>query len=225
MLVWREHGGAAVGGEIRALGIGDQQAASGPGAGEDREIEDAVAQDALRVVGQHDDLGGVDVTLDRVPDGGGGGAVERIGDFLVEAEELMRSGHEAGLRGGRASGEAHHGMGDSGCRLDEPADLLPGLVVADDADEDGLAAEGGDVQRDVRGAPEGAAIAGGPQDRDRRFRREPLDGPGNVAVEDDVADDQDSRGAEVPDDRGEFDVGRRLGMHDISQGFGHVAIC
>ena len=79
----------------------------------------------------------------------------------------------------------------SAARSQTPAQLRGGLVLTDDPDDRGLAAQGDDVLRDVPGPAEPVVVTGEPNDRHGRLRRDPIDVPDEEMVEHEVAQNRD----------------------------------
>ncbi len=124
-------------------------------------------------------------------DGGRG-----IAALDVEAEELLGAADDAGLGdGGERAGDDAGGV-DAGAVEDGGQLGLLG-VVAPEAAEEGLAAEAGEVHGDVGCAACALVAAGVAEDGNRGFGRDALDVAVDVAVEHDVADDEDFELAEA----------------------------
>ena len=155
MLVRRQDGGAAIGREIGPFRIGDHQAVARRGARQ-HGGQHRVAQHALGIVGQHDDIGPVERRCEPLQHRRGGRSGQRFGGFFVEPQKLMRSGHEPGLGGGRPPGGDDKLAGDAVGRLHQAGHLGAGRIVADHADQHRLAAERRDIQCHVRRAAQRA---------------------------------------------------------------------
>ncbi len=100
----------------------------------------------------------------------------------------MGRGDDTRLDRGRAARQAVEAILDAGLG-DEGAQLRAAVILAGQADEPGPATPGGEVQRDIRRA---AGLRLGVQvvdDRDGRFRGNPVDGAVDIPVEHGVADD------------------------------------
>ena len=96
-------------------------------------------------------------------------------------------------------------------------------VAADAADQPDLGPEGAQHRGDARRAAEPVLAVVGPQERDRRFLADPLGVAPDVAVEDQVADDQDAGVAERLDASDQVvrharvlpDLGKRAILHGM----------
>ena len=124
--------------------------------------------------------------------------------FLVDADDLLLMGDDPHLDGRRPPG-----LDDDAARLPKVA-LDPGalLVVADDADEKRDEAQALEVPGDVaRPAQAGRALPD-LDDRDRRLGRDARDVAPDVAVEHDVAEDDDALARELADDPAGFSRSR-----------------
>src|SRR5690606_14536061 len=82
-------------------------------------------------------------------------------------------------------------------RSELAAEQPPGLVVADQADGEGLASERPDVGYRIGAASGHAGLAGVAQDEDRRLAADPLRGAGEKAVEDEIGEDEDPLAGEA----------------------------
>src|SRR2546426_7261305 len=98
---------------------------------------------------------------------------------------------------------------------EQPLESSPGLVVAHDADERDLRTERRRVTRDVPGAARALFVARNLYDRHRRLRRNALDLSKPVAVEHDVAHDEQARTR-----HGVAIIGKPLATHVLNAPFG-----
>ena len=194
--VGRDAGRSEVAGEVAALGVDEDGDGAGAGQG-DQVGGDGRAHDALAVVGEQDGAGALD--------GGGGGlhqvllflGLEGEGAFLVGADDLLRGCHVAAFADGGAGGGGDEGGDDAGYGGGEAADGAAGVVVGEQSDQDGAAAEGGDVVGDVAAAAQHLAGFAQADHGDRRLGRDAVDIAAQEAVEHDVADAQDGDTGEI----------------------------
>mmetsp|Transcript_10440 Transcript_10440/g.42574 ORF Transcript_10440/g.42574 Transcript_10440/m.42574 type:complete len:200 (+) Transcript_10440:956-1555(+) len=77
------------------------------------------------------------------------------------------------------------------------AQLLGGLVLADHGQQRGLCAEGAHIQRDIGGTAQPQLLTLNPHDRHRGFRRDAIHGTVPVAVQHHIADDENASCGEL----------------------------
>ena len=107
-----QHGRAVIGREVGPLRIRDHPSSRRLRPRQDR-IQNAVAQHTLGIIGQHDHVGPIDMGLDRRHHRCRSRRVQGVGDFFVQPQKLMRSGHKAGLRRRRAARDGDQRRFDS----------------------------------------------------------------------------------------------------------------
>lgn len=185
--VWR----AGVFPPVGAFGVDDERHAGG-GAFLDRMLAEPRGAEAFGVVGQDDgpDLAGPDGLADIVFQAGPGLAAERSAVFEIEPQHLLVAAQHSELGGGGPPVGEQAAAVDTGVgqQLIQP---LPAFVLADNAGKQDPAAETGEVIGHVAGAAEGGVLVGDAGDRHGRLGRDALDFAEVVAVEHDVADDED----------------------------------
>jgi hypothetical protein len=114
-----------------------------------------------------------------------------LAGFDVEAEELLRAADDAGLGdGGEGGGDDAGGVDVRGFEGRGELALLG--VGAPEAGEEGLAAEAGEVHGDVGGAAGALVTVGVAEDGDGGLGGDAIDLAEDVAVEHEVADDEDA---------------------------------
>ena len=112
--------------------------------------------------------------------------------LAVRAQQLLCSSNEAGLHGRWPLAIDHQGGGEAGTSLAElDVEVAARRVVADDAGEAHLGAEGSEVADDIAGAARHPRFPLDLEHRHRRLGRDAFDGAIDVAVEHDVADAAD----------------------------------
>ena len=186
-----EHGRAAVAIEVGTLGIDEDRNAPVPAPG-DGVPEDRGRETSLRVVAQ-DERVGTRRPGESVEQGPGVSRREGIGLLPVQPQHLVPPGDDAKLPRGRAVGRADDEIGADARVRAERHQLLPRRVDSHHRCEVGDGAEGGDVQRDVRGASRANGRAGDADDRNGSLRADPIRVPLDVLVEHGVAHDQDAK--------------------------------
>jgi hypothetical protein len=114
-----------------------------------------------------------------------------LAGFDVEAEELLRAADDAGLGdGGERGGDDPGGV--DGCGFEGSGELALLGVGAPETGKESLAAEAGEVHGDVGGAAGTLVAVGVAQDGDGGFGGDAVDLAEDVAVEHEVADDEDA---------------------------------
>ena len=198
LAVRHHHVGAGIAGEIAAAGIDDQLAA-GLARGFHQLGRHIGRQHALAVVRQHGDAGRRHRIQRDAHQAFGQLWVDRVGLLAVRAQQLLAGGDQAGLqRGGAAALDQQPGL-HVRLAADQPGEVGPGLVVADDGDERGCRTQRGQVAHHVAGAAGQRDFPLDGQDRHRRFQADPGHVAVGVAVEHDVADDQYVGMGQAPD--------------------------
>ncbi len=192
-----------------------------------------VGERALGVVGEDDGVDLFDEREDAVAEvfdvGAGGG----FAGFDVEAEELLGAADDAGLGdGGKGGGDDAGGVDVRGFEGGGELALLG--VGAPEAGEEGLAAEPGEVHGDVGGAAGALVAMGVAEDGDGGFGGDAVDVADDVAVEHEVADDEDADVVEAAfeeaEDAVEFGkhsrlrIARRAGGCPFSRAIAHQRV-
>ncbi|MNO84222.1 hypothetical protein D3C76_755550 [compost metagenome] len=190
-----DQAGAAIDGEIPALGIGQHRDAALAGGLDQRLV---VLQRALAVVGQHQHADLVQQRLDIAGQRHGVGA-ERL--LEVHPQQLLVAAHHAQLDDGRLPVDALEAGGHAHC-LEAVAQAVGGLVGAGDADQEGRRAQRGQVERDVGRAAGTVLMLLDPHHGHRRLRRDARGRAVPVAVEHYVANHQ--HGGLIESGHGQF---------------------
>ncbi|MNN10377.1 hypothetical protein D3C81_1232990 [compost metagenome] len=181
--VRRNQAGAAVDGEVLALGIGQYRNAA-LASGLDQRL--VVLQRAFAVVGQHQHA---DLIQQRLDIGGQGDGVSREGFLEVHPQQLLVAAHDTQLDDGRLPGDAlETGLHADG--VQPVAQAVGGFIGSGHTNQEGRRAQCGKVQRDVGGTARTILMLLDPHHRYRRFRRDTRGRAVPVAIEHYIADYQ-----------------------------------
>jgi hypothetical protein len=117
--------------------------------------------------------------------------------LAIRPEDLMHPADEARLHGRGASALDKQVRLDSGDGLQKAAELATGVVVTRNCQKDRLRSQGCEIAKRVASAAKNAGIPLDQKNRDRRFRRYPLDFSIDKMIEHGVADTEHPRAAEL----------------------------
>jgi hypothetical protein len=113
----------------------------------------------------------------------------------VEPHDLVAAGNVTNLGRGRMAVRSNKPAEDSIAFGQRTGDKVAPLVISNRSNKDRLAAQGDDVPRNIRGAAQHGLFRLVLKDRNRRFRRDPLDLSVDELVEHHVADNKYFRAA------------------------------
>ena len=173
LAVRRQQRGAAIQREIRALWIDDHPLAEFL-RGVDRLADQARGQHALGVVRQQHDIDARQLRQHRIDQALLDFSRRRRRGFPIGAQHVGGEmlGDEPHLAGGRPRRIAHQHRGDARIGVERGIERAPGVVIADQADEDAARAQSCDVARDIAGAADIDLAALRGDHRGRRLRRD-----------------------------------------------------
>ena len=117
--------------------------------------------------------------------------MDRVGLLPVGAQQLLAGGDQTSLQRRRPA--ALHQQPGLDIRLpaDQPGQIRSGLIVADHGDEGRRRTQRGQIAHHVAGATRQRNLPLDRQDRHRRLQADPRYVAIGIAVEHDIADDQD----------------------------------
>ena len=125
---------------------------------------------------------------------------ERFAAFVIDADDLLVTGDDAGFYGGDAFGIGENALARDVNSVETGDEGAAGFVAAYYAEGFDLRAESGDVGGDVACATEAFGLGDEVDDGDGGFWREARGGAPEIAVEHEVAEDADAFAAEAGDE-------------------------
>ena len=194
--VGRDQGRAAVAAEVPPLGV-DQHRHPDLAPGADDRLQHPRGEQALAVVREDHRLGSADALGERAHHLGLDVRSDRTRDLPVDPQHLLHAAGHAGLLGRRTRAVDDAAVGGHAHGLQHLAQHPPPAVVPHHAHGIHLGLQGAQVADHVAGAAEAILGALRGQDRDRRLGRDAAHLAADVAVEDQVADDQDARATDA----------------------------
>ena len=131
------------------------------------------------------------------------GAVDPVPLLLVDPQDLCGAGDVARLARRRPRGISDHRAGVDATPPHQIQELLPSDTLAHDSQHAGLGTQRHQVGRHIAGASQEMTLRTGLEHQHRRFRRHAAGGAVDVAVEDQIARDQDRQRGQIDEGSGE----------------------
>ena len=187
--VGRQHGGAAVAGEVACLGIDKNRHVGGLCLGKEGRQQVGRA-DALVVIGADEAVHVGQDGFDPRQNPGVQLRRQRQAALLIQTYKLLMPGDEARLLRGRTPGVLHQQVVGDALRPQLLPHVPPRHVVPDHPRQAHLATQGAQVGRHVRRAAQHVALNGALENGDWSLGGDAGDVPGQVRLAHDVADNE-----------------------------------
>ena len=201
--IGRERRGAAIAGEIRALGIDDHGNAGVPRRA-DRGLDHVAREHALGVIREDQHIDAVEAVGDDIDDASAGDVVHRALGLPVGPQQLLAARHIARLDGGPPPALDQQ-VGLDRALLADHGDQVPAdLVVAHRGDETNLGPQRDQVARHIARPAQHGLVGADADHRHRRLGRDALDLAVDEAVEHQIADHHDVGAGQGLDGGGEI---------------------
>jgi hypothetical protein len=195
-LVGRNQRRAVIAREVHAFGIDEHRHVQLTRLG-DHALQQHVRQRALAIITEDERVESRQMPGQKLQHLLRGGRARRIDALVVHAQHLMGLGDEARLERGRPLRVHHYALDVDTAFVEQAAELVPSFVFTDETEHGRAAAGAHDVGRDVAGTAEAMADVAATEHEHRRLGRHALGVAIDVAVEDQIAEDEHARRAEL----------------------------